>query len=283
MPIDLAAFDPQLIAAGVPGLQVGARCGGGGQKAVWECSYLGASYVLKILVADPDSTERAKRELEIYRRCNSSYLPKLGPLPLSAQAVGTDMVLFYLEELITGSTLERVAKPMLVANVVEMAKCIADAIEELWKNHFVHRDIKPANIMQKLNTSDSVLLDAGLALDAIGPSLTQTGGIVGTVGYLSPDQLQMNKRDLDFRSDLFGLGICMYVCSTNEHPFWNCDLPRGHVHHNTVTYPSPNPHRWNALLRPDFCDFVMRLLEKERHLRYSRFDLLREDLNRIVT
>src|SRR5271156_4257136 len=110
MPIDLAAFDPRLIAAGVPGLQVGARCGGGGQKAVWECSYLGTSYVLKILVADPDSTERAKRELEIYRRCNSRYLPKLGPLPLSAQAVGTDMVLFYLEELITGSTLEQVAK-----------------------------------------------------------------------------------------------------------------------------------------------------------------------------
>ena len=219
MSIDLSAFDPQLIAVGVPGLQVGARCGGGGQKAVWECSYLGESYALKILVADPDSTERAKRELEIYRRCNSRYLPKLGPLPLSAHSVGTEVVLFYLEEMITGSTLEQTAKPMLVANVVEMAKCVAAAIEELWKNNFVHRDIKPANIMQKLNTLDSVLLDAGLALDAIGPSLTQTGGIVGTVGYLSPDQLQMNKRDLDFRSDLFGLGICMYVCSTNQHPF----------------------------------------------------------------
>jgi serine/threonine protein kinase len=282
MAVDLATFDPQLIAANVPGLQVGARCGGGGQKAVWASTYLGATYVLKIMVGDPDSTERAKRELEVYRRCNSTYLPKLGPLPLSAYAVGSDVVLYYLEELIPGSTLEQTAKPMLVGDVVAMAKCVTDAIEELWKNKFVHRDIKPANIMQRLNTSDSVLLDAGLALDAIGPSLTNTGGIVGTVGYLSPDQLQLNKRDLDFRSDLFGLGICMYVCSTNEHPFWNLDLPRGHVHHNTVTFPSPSPQRWNATLRPDFCDFVMRLLEKERHLRYSRFDLLRDDLNRIA-
>jgi eukaryotic-like serine/threonine-protein kinase len=92
----------------------------------------------------------------------------------------------------------------------------------------------------------------------------------------------MNKRDLDFRSDLFALGICMYDCLTGEHPFWNQDLPRGDIHHNTLQYASPHPQRWNAALPADLCDLVMRLLEKERHLRYSRFDHLRIDLGRIV-
>jgi serine/threonine protein kinase len=283
--IVLANLDPQPIVAVLPGLQIVQRLGPGGQKAVWECTYLGQRYALKVIIAEPGSAERAKRELEVYRRCNSPFLPRVGPLALTSVTIGpdpADAVLYYLEEFVDGLTLEQITRPRLPRDVIAMANCIIDAIQELWKNGFVHRDIKPANIVRKANMQEYVLLDAGLALDAAGPSLTQTGGIVGTTGYRSPDQLQMNKRDLDFRSDLFALGICMYNCLTGEHPFWNQDLPGGDVHHNTLQYASPYPQRWNSALPPDLCDVVMRLLEKERHLRYSRFDHLRIDLNRIV-
>lgn len=282
MPIDLTVFNPQPIAVALPGLQVGRRLGPGGQKAVWECTYQGQRFVLKVLVAEPNSTERAKRELAVYRRCNSPFLPRLGPLPLTNISIGADDVLYYLEEYIEGSTVEQIARPMPLREVIPMGICMTDAIEELWKNGFVHRDIKPANIIRKANTPEFILLDAGLALDASGPSLTQTGGVVGTTGFRSPDQLQMNKRDLDFRSDLFELGICMYLCLTDQHPFWNQDLPRGDIHHNTINFVSPYPQRWNTALGPEICDLVMRLLEKERHLRYSKFEHLRSDLNRIV-
>ena len=149
MAIDLAAFHPQLIAAAVPELQVSHRRGSGGQKAVWECNYLGQRYVLKVLVAEPDSTERAKRELEVYWRCDSPYLPKVGPLPLSTLPIGEDVILYYLEEYVDGRTLAEIPHPMPTPDVIAMATCVNDAIEELWKKNFVHRDIKPANIVRK--------------------------------------------------------------------------------------------------------------------------------------
>jgi serine/threonine protein kinase len=179
--IILATLDPQPIAGALPGLQIGRRLGPGGQKAVWECTYVGQRYALKVLVAEPGSAERAKRELEVYRRCNSPFLPRVGPLALTFLLIGpdpADAVLYYLEEFVDGITLEHIAKPMPPQDVIAMANCMNDAIEELWKNGFVHRDLKPANIMRRANAQEYVLLDAGLALDAAGPSLTQTGGIV---------------------------------------------------------------------------------------------------------
>lgn len=282
MPINLATFDPQPIAAALPGLGLGRKLGHGGQKAVWECTFQGNRYVLKVLAEDPNSSERAKRELEVYRRCTGPFLPRVGPLTLTSLCIGTDSILYYLETFIAGTTLDRIPKPMPQQDVIAMANCIIGAVEELWKNGFIHRDIKPQNIMRRVGTQEYVLLDAGLVLDAAGPSLTQTGGIVGTLGYLSTDQLQMNKRDLDFRSDLFAVGICMYECLTGQHPFWNADLPAGDINHNTVQYPSPPPQRWDGTLNPELCNVVMRLLEKERHLRYSRFQHLRDDLAGIV-
>lgn len=286
MTVDLAAFDPQPIVDALPGLETGQRLGIGGQKAVWPCVYQEQRYVLKVLLADAGTTERAKRELEVYRLCTSPFLPRVGPLPLANLQIGPDptqdVVLYYLEEYIDGLTLQQTIKPMPTQDVVSMARCLTDGIENLWGNGFVHRDIKPANIMRRTNSQEFVLLDAGLALSASGPSLTNVGGIVGTEGYLSPDQLQMNKRDLDFRSDLFALGICMYECLTNQRPFWNPDMPQGNINYNTIQCTCPPPQRWNANLPAELCELVMRLLEKERHLRYSKFQHLREDLNRIV-
>lgn len=274
--IDFNTFDPQVIV--VDGLTVGPRLGAGGQKAVWRCDFRGQAHALKVLAADDASTERAKRELEVYRRCDSPYLPKLGPLPLSTVTVAGDTALFYVEQFIEGIPLNQVAKPIPPEQVIQLGLCVSAAIEELWKHRFVHRDIKPANIVQNPTGNQFVLLDAGLVLDSLGPSLTQTGGIVGTTGYRSPDQLQMQKRELDFRSDLFALGICMYECLTNQHPFWNSELPTGDVHYNTVNHACPHPKHWNPALEDRLCEVVMRLLEKERHMRYSRISHLQDEL-----
>ena len=159
MAIDLRTFDPQPISASMADLQIGVRLGLGGQKAVWDCNFHARRYVLKVLAADSSTTERAKREIEVYRRCNSPYLPRVGPLPLASMQVGadpSDVILYYLEEHIDGSTLQQIPKPMAMLEVIALAKCISSAIEVLWSQGFVHRDIKPANIVRKINTQEFV-------------------------------------------------------------------------------------------------------------------------------
>lgn len=280
--MNLAQLDPQLIARVVPGLEIEGLLGAGGQKAVWKCKYQGSNHALKVLCADLQSTERAKRELEIMRVCESPYLARVGPLPLSVlELEGGQTVLYYLEEFIEGTPLSEVTLPMPIEGIVNVGMCMANAIEALWQNKYVHRDIKPHNIMRRQQPEEYVLLDAGMALDIAGPSLTESGLVVGTRRYLSPDQIRVAKRRLDFRSDLFALGVTMYECATGFHPFWNEELPREDVLANILHCDPPHPQRWKNDLPAEACEIMLRLLEKEPHLRYGRIDHLKEDLRRI--
>ena len=101
-----------------------------------------------------------------------------------------------------------------------MAIEVSYAIEELWKHNKIHRDIKPMNIMYDVKNDRYVLLDLGMVFDSTEDSLTRCGCLVGTLGYYSPEQFDLSrKNDLDFRSDLFCLGIVMYQLLTGKHPF----------------------------------------------------------------
>jgi serine/threonine protein kinase len=284
--VDLKTFDPLRIAAQCPGLTVPNPqhpLGVGGQKAVWRCSYNGADYALKVLVSEPATTERAKREVEVMRVCGGPHFARIGPLPLTLLDLGTgDAILYFLEEFIDGNSLDKVTKPFALSEVKSLGLHIASAIGDLASKGYLHRDIKPANIMQRNSNRDFVLFDAGLALDFAGPSITQLGGVVGTLSYLSPEQLQMSKRDLDFRSDMFALGITMYECASGVHPFWNNLLPRGSVTWNIVHSAAVDPRQFNALLSDGMVDLIMRLLENQRHLRYAKIQHFSDDLQRIT-
>jgi serine/threonine protein kinase len=286
MAVDLNTFDAQVIVANCAGLVVNTAnqpLGRGGQKAVWSCEYYGAVYVLKVMVGEPETTERAKRELEIMRNCQSPHLAKLGPLPLTVLDLGNnDIVLYFLEELIAGSALNAIVKPFNSAEIKRLGLDVAAAVKLLWSNGYIHRDIKPHNIMRRAGSTEHVLLDAGIALDFAAVSITQTGNVVGTRAYLSPEQWQLPKRDLDFRADMFALGITMYECGTGKHPFWNPAVPAVDVAMNVLNVRAPHPHQFNGALNGELCDVILRLLEKPRHLRYARVEHLEDDLNRIL-
>lgn len=282
--MDLNQFDPQIIVREHDGLTVGDKIGAGGQKAVWRSALHAIDYALKVINADQDSKERAKREVEVMRVCISPYLPRVGPLPLTEIALSDDnSVLYYLEEYIDGVCLVEVREPLSVAEIQRLGVCVATALHVLSDHGFIHRDVKPGNIMRRSSNGDYVLLDAGLVLDAAGPSITATGNVVGTRNFLSPDQLTLAKRELDFRSDMFALGMTMYMGATAQHPFWNSEMPRGDILHNIVNVQPPDPRAWRPDLSEALCAVIMRLLEKPRHLRYSRFEPLIEELNGILT
>jgi len=125
------------------------------------------------------------------------------------------------------------------------------------------------------------LLDAGLAFDIVGESLSI--GPVGTPPYFSPEQFDFSNRRtvMDFRSDLFSLGVTMYEMATGQHPFWT----RGENSRslfNKITMLNPKPP--NEII-PDFPeelgDIIMRMLGKSPHLRYRRCQQLIDALNEI--
>lgn len=282
MPIDLSSFDPAAITASCPGLVVLNSLKPGAQKRVWRVLYNGNEYVLKVYVDDPLTTPRAEREVEILRRCNCPYLAAVGPIVLTRIEITPpdEAVLFYLEQFIDGTPVNDLNKPLSTAEVVKLAQCSVAAIGSLGQLGYLHRDIKPQNMVRRTN-GDYVLLDVGLALDFNGVSITNPGGVVGTPGYISPEQLMMSKRDLDFRADLFALGIVMYECATAVHPFWNPRMPIVDVKQNIVQAQPLSPKVFAPQVPDKLSAIIGRLLQKQRHLRYGRLDQLLNDLGKV--
>jgi eukaryotic-like serine/threonine-protein kinase len=268
------------IAQAQQGLRIDDPIRAGAQKSVWRATYEGTPYALKILGSTADAVERVKREISILRDCRSPHIVRLGPLELQQIGVGDKEFLFYLEEFIDGAPLDKIDKPFPIALGKTLGLQMCEAIDELWQMRKVHRDIKPGNVMRRAGTDDFVLLDIGLALDLEGPSLTATGGVVGTPLYLSPDQLKLvnSRRDLDFRSDLYALGVVMYECLTGVHPLWNDEVPRANIMGNILTLRPLPMSKFRPDIPPPLDEIVLRLLEKEPHARYARIAHLAEEL-----
>jgi eukaryotic-like serine/threonine-protein kinase len=269
----------------------------GGQKVVFRGTIEGLQYALKfanvpVLPEDmededflmSDVAARAQREVEIMRGCKSPYMVKLGPIGLQFATVNNQAVLYFSEEFVCGHNLKDVLQHdgrFLPAEVVKLGLHATDAIRALWDLGKVHRDIKPGNIMRRDPDGEYVLLDAGLAFDVVGESLSI--GPVGTPPYFSPEQFDFSNRRtvMDFRSDLFSLGVTMYEMATGQHPFWT----RGETSRslfNKITALNPKPP--NEIV-PDFpgqlSDIIMRMLGKSPHLRYRRCQQLIDALNEI--
>ena len=132
-------------------------------------------------------------------------------------------------ELVDGRTLDRMIPEggVSMAQFFDIAIALADALSAAHRKHIIHRDLKPANVMV---TDDGrvKVLDFGLAravdADAVRSAdevtrleLTQAGMIVGTMPYMSPEQIE--GQPLDHRTDLFSLGIMLYEMATGERPF----------------------------------------------------------------
>jgi len=277
--MELSQIDGQIFVADCPGLALGPHLKIGGQKSVWACAFQNQAYVLKAIMASDRALRRVAREIEIMQRCNSPYLPKLGPIPLRELIVPTgEKLVYFLEEYIDGVPLASVRIPMRPEQVISLGRCVGEALRILASDRYVHRDVKPMNIMQQ-TSSTYVLIDAGLALDLDGEALSFAGsGPVGTPAYYSPEQIMLASRELDPRSDLFSLGMTMYECATGEHPFLNDALPRVNIFRNIVEIEAPDPREWLSTLPDILCAVIGKLLQKDRDARYQSAEQLLADL-----
>src|SRR5438128_546551 len=204
--------------------------------------------------------------------------------------VGTDPP-FLAMELLDGETLQqRLTRGSLdVVQLVDIGLGVADALDAAHSRGMLHRDIKPANIF--LTAHGPKVLDFGLAKAAapaagvasLGPTrsadalLTDDGVTVGTVAYMSPEQLR--GQPLDARTDLFSLGLVLYEMATGRPAFagpTSAVISSAILHDDLV---APREARGDLPARLD--DIILRALEKNREERYQTAADLRADLRRL--
>lgn len=272
----------------IPGVDAAAFVHKGGQKAVYKATIEGQVVALKVValgskraVSEEQAANmhatvaRAQREVDILEQVDVPVLARRGPLDLSILTIGENLWLYFTEEWIEGRTLQAMIRECRLSpqQVARVGVDLVQAVCWLSNRSLVHRDIKPANVMLASDRSRFVLLDPGIALDLYGTSITQVPAPVGTMAYLSPEQMDPSrKRSLDFRSDLFAIGVVLYESAVTEHPFRTSDSTLYQVLSGILTQtPRPVAERIEDFPQ-NLSTFISRLLGKAPHLRFRTCD-----------
>jgi serine/threonine protein kinase len=166
-----------------------------------------------------------------------------------------------------------------ISCTVHLVEKAARALHAAHRSGVIHRDVKPANIMVTPD-GDPVLLDFGLARDqsSEATSLTQTGEIFGSPGYMSPEQIDPSTHGLDRRTDVYSLGVVLYECLTLRRPFEH--PTREGLYRAILSEAAPDPRRANRAIDRELAVVLETALEKSPDRRYKSALDFAEDLRR---
>ncbi|UCC44873.1 MAG: protein kinase, partial [Candidatus Zixiibacteriota bacterium] len=185
---------------------------------------------------------------------------------------------FFAMAHIEGKSLKEVinAGRLSINEAIEFTKQICEGLHEAHSAGIIHRDIKPGNIIID-SKGKTRILDFGLAIVAGEDKLTKTGSTLGTVGYMSPEQIE--GKQVDHRSDLFSVGVILYEMLTGRRPFEG-DTDAAVA--RSITDATPEPiARYKSGTTGELQQIVEKALTKDPALRYQHADGMLADLKRL--
>jgi non-specific serine/threonine protein kinase len=251
--------------------------GGMGEVYLAEDTKLRRKVALKFLpsqlAADADLKARFVREAEATAKLDH---PNIVTIFEVSEFQGRP---FFAMQLVEGQSLRDLAKgkELGIDRIIELAIHICDGLGAAHDKKVVHRDIKPSNIVIDTYGRPKIL-DFGLAAIQGGEPLTRTGSTLGTVRYMSPEQVQA--QDVDHRSDLFSLGVVLYELISGRTPF---EKENEAATLKAITQDSPEPlARYKSDIPDELQRTVSKLLEKDPSLRYQSAAGLLSDLKRLT-
>ena len=217
---------------------------------------------------------RMKHEYAIMRQVAAEGV--CTPYALEPSPHGPVLVL----EDIQGHSLKQIAasRKLSLTQVLKIGIQLAHTLSILHQQHIVHKDIKPSNIIMNPATGQVQIIDFGIAsfLPEEHISLHAPSLLEGTLAYMSPEQTGRTNRAVDYRTDMYSLGVTLYQLLTGQLPFQATD-PVELVHGHLAKIPTP-PHALNPDIPQAVVDIVMKCLAKTPEARYQSAEGLRTDL-----
>ncbi|TCO78983.1 Stk1 family PASTA domain-containing Ser/Thr kinase [Marinisporobacter balticus] len=257
------------------------KIGGGGMALVYKakCNLLNRYVAVKILRREFTSDEEF---IQSFRKESQAAASLSHPNVVNIYDVGNDEndIYYIVMEYVKGKTLKKIIKergPLSTNEIIDIGKQISLGLQHAHNNHIVHRDIKPHNI---LITDDGrvKVTDFGIARAVTSSTVTNTGNIIGSVHYFSPEQARGGY--IDEKSDLYSLGIVLYEMATGKVPFEGespISVALKHINEDIIP-----PSLINEYIPEALEDIIMKATQKDQSKRYNSTKEIHEDLEQTL-